>query len=106
VRAAAGTGGFQGACPARATPDQEINVPKSRVRRKAVYTPPPRSAKAQVSPRWLVPTMLACLVIGLAWIALFYVTGQNLPLPGLGPWNLGIGFGFIIAGLGLATRWR
>jgi hypothetical protein len=50
--------------------------------------------------------MIGCLVIGVAWIALFYITGQSLPLPALGPWNLGIGFGFIIAGLGLATRWR
>jgi hypothetical protein len=81
-------------------------VPKSRGRAKAVYTPPPRPDKAKVSPRWLVPTMLGCLVVGLAWIALFYITGQNLPLPGLGPWNLAIGFAFIIGGLGLATKWR
>ena len=45
-------------------------------------------------------------VVGVAWIALFYITGQDLPLPSLGPWNLAIGFGFIIAGLGLATKWR
>jgi Cell division protein CrgA len=81
-------------------------VPKSRGRTKAVYTPPARSTKAKVSPPWLAPTMIGCLVIGVAWIALFYITGQSMPLPALGPWNLGIGFGFIIAGLGLATRWR
>jgi len=81
-------------------------VPKSRSRPKAVYTPPPRSAKAKVSPRWLVPTMIGCLVVGLAWIALFYITGQSLPLPALGPWNLTTGVGFIVAGLGLATKWR
>jgi cell division protein CrgA len=81
-------------------------VPKSRVRSKAVYTPPPRSVKSKVSPPWLVPTMLGCLVIGLAWIALFYITGQNLPVRALAAWNLAIGFTFIIAGLGLATRWR
>ena len=81
-------------------------MPKSRVRSKAVYTPPPRSAKSKVSPRWLVPTMISCLVVGLAWIALYYVTGQNLPVAALAQWNLLIGFGFIVAGLGLATRWR
>ena len=37
--------------------------------------------------------------------ALFYITAQELPLPSLGPWNLAIGFGFIVAGLGLATKW-
>jgi len=81
-------------------------VPKSRGRAKAVYTPPPRSSKAKVSAPWLVPTMIGCLVAGVAWIALFYITGQKLPLPSLGPWNLLIGFGLIVAGLGLATRWR
>ncbi|HUZ37370.1 MAG TPA: cell division protein CrgA [Streptosporangiaceae bacterium] len=82
-------------------------MPKSRVRSKAVYTPPTRSSRAKVSPRWLVPTMVGCLVVGLAWIALFYITGQNLPIRAIGaPWNLAIGFSFIVAGLGLATRWR
>jgi hypothetical protein len=50
--------------------------------------------------------MLGCLIVGLAWIALFYITGQNLPLPALGPWNLAIGFAFVVAGLGFATKWR
>jgi len=87
--------------------DQETTVPKSRVRSKAVYTPPPRSAKAQVSPRWLVPAMLGSLLVGLAWIALFYVTSGNNPAQSvIGSWNLVIGFGFIIAGVALATKWR
>jgi hypothetical protein len=82
-------------------------VPKSRTRSKAVYTPPPRSSKAKVSPRWLVPTMLGCLLLGLAWIALYYVTSGNTPLQdSIGTWNLVIGFGFIIAGVGLSTKWR
>jgi hypothetical protein len=81
-------------------------VPKSRVRSKAVYTPPPRSARSKVSPRWLVPAMLGCLVIGLAWIALFYVTQGSLPVSALSDWNLVIGFGFIISGGVLSTKWR
>lgn len=81
-------------------------MPKSRVRKKTVYTPPPRSTKAQVSPPWLVPMMLACLIIGLAWIATFYVSGQNLPVAALHNWNLVIGFALIVAGTMLATKWR
>jgi hypothetical protein len=51
--------------------------------------------------------MLACLLIGLAWIALFYVTGGTTPVQSaLGDWNLVLGFGFIIAGVALSTRWR
>jgi hypothetical protein len=82
-------------------------VPKSRVRSKAVYTPPPKSSKSKVSPRWLVPTMLGCLLLGLAWIALFYITAGSTPVQHpIGDWNLVIGFGFIIVGVGLSTKWR
>ena len=82
-------------------------MPKSRVRSKAVYTPPQRSTKAKVSPRWLVPAMLGCLLLGLAWIVLYYVTSGSTPLQdSIGAWNLVIGFGFIIAGVGLSTKWR
>jgi hypothetical protein len=82
-------------------------VPKSRVRKKVVYTPPPKSAKAKVSPRWLVPAMVGCFLIGIVWISLFYVTqGDMAGLRTLGDWNLVVGFGFFIAGLMLATRWR
>lgn len=82
-------------------------MPKSRVRSKAVYTPPPRpSAKSKVSPRWLVPAMLACLILGLAWIAVFYVTQGTLPVSALADWNLVVGFVFIIGGVVLSTKWR
>jgi hypothetical protein len=82
-------------------------VPKSRVRKKSVYTAPPRPAKAKFSAPWLAPTMIACLLIGLAWIAVFYISGGNIiGMRALGDWNLVIGFGFIIAGVGLSTRWR
>ena len=83
-------------------------MPKSRVRKKPVYTPPPsRSPKRAVSPAWLAPTMIAALVIGLVWIALYYVTQADMPvLRSLGGWNLVGGFGLIIIGVVLATRWR
>jgi hypothetical protein len=86
--------------------DQEIAVPKSRVRSKAVYTPPTRSAKSKVSPPWLVPTMLGALIIGLVWIVIFYVSSSKLPVSALGAWNLVIGFAFLVVGVVLATRWH
>jgi hypothetical protein len=85
-------------------------VPKSKVRKKAVYTPPQKSQKVEVSPRWLAPTMVACWLVGLAWISTFYVTASTdtrVPLmTGLSNWNLAIGFVLIIMGLVLAVRWR
>ena len=81
-------------------------MPKSRVRSKAVYTPPPRSSKAKVSPRWLVPAMLGSLLLGLAWISTYYISNQNLPVSALGAWNLVVGFGFIVSGVVLSTKWH
>ncbi|KAB2344736.1 cell division protein CrgA [Actinomadura rudentiformis] len=83
---------------------------KSKVRKKAVYTPPQKSKAPEVSPRFLVPTMITLWLLGLAWIAVFYVTastGTDIPvMTDLGNWNLGIGFTAIILGVILSTRWR
>ena len=84
-------------------------MPKSRVRKKPVYTPPAAavSRKRVVSPPWLVPTMIVSLLAGLAWIALYYVTQADMPgLRSLGGWNLVCGFALIVAGVVLATKWH
>jgi hypothetical protein len=95
---------------APAAQGDRTNVAKSKVRKKAVYTPPQKSTGPQVSPRWLVPTMCVLWLVGLAWIATFYVTastGTNVPfMSDLGNWNLGIGFTAIIAGVIMSTKWR
>jgi Cell division protein CrgA len=87
---------------------QEAVVPKSRVRKKAVYTPPPpKSGRRKVSAPWVGPTIVACLIVGLAWIVVFYTTQDTVPgLSALGAWNLVVGFAFIIGGVTLSTRWR
>ncbi len=83
-------------------------MPKSRVRKRTVYTPPPpKSRRRKVSPPWVAPTIVACLIVGLAWIVVYYVTqGSVAGLSALGAWNLVIGFVLIIAGVTLSTRWR
>jgi hypothetical protein len=84
-------------------------VPKSRVRKKSVYTPPPtkRSSKAKVSPSWIAPTMVVSALLGLAWIVLYYLTnGGPAWMAPLGGWNLVCGFGLIVASVILATQWR
>jgi hypothetical protein len=51
--------------------------------------------------------MVGCFLIGIAWLAVYYVTGSRAAgLGTLGGYNLLIGFAFILAGFGLATRWR
>ncbi len=83
-------------------------MPKSRLRRRNAYTPPEGTPKAVRvgSPPWLVPVMVACFVIGLLWVVTYYVTQTEYPIGSLHLWNMGIGFGFIIVGFVLSTRWK
>jgi hypothetical protein len=86
-------------------------VPKSRIRKKTDYTPPPannREAQAikLTNRSWVAPVMLALFLIGLAWIVMFYVTDTRLPVEALGNWNIVVGFGFIAAGFGVSTQWK
>jgi hypothetical protein len=88
-------------------------VPESRKRKKVAYTPPADAGtrkKNRPSPRWLPPLMLALFGIGVLWLVVFYISqGDMFGLPGaqaLHNGNLLVGFGFIIAGFGLATQWR
>ena len=83
-------------------------MPKSRVRKRTVYTPPPpKTARRKVSAPWVGPTIVVCLVVGLAWIVTYYLSKRfDTRHIRLGAWNLVVGFAFIIAGVTLSTRWR
>jgi hypothetical protein len=82
-------------------------VPKSRVRAKPAYTPPPtRSPKKASSPPWVAGSMVVAFLIGIVWLVMFYVTGGDLPVKSINSWNLLVGFGFIMAGFGIATQWK
>jgi hypothetical protein len=51
--------------------------------------------------------MIALLVIGLAWVVMYYVASGVIPfMADLGAWNIAIGFAFMFAGLMVATRWK
>jgi hypothetical protein len=90
-------------------------VPKSKVRKKSAYTPPEgvvagRAGQARAlkpSPRWYAPVMVTLMVLGLLWIAVFYVAGERIPfMASLDVWNFAIGFGLMVAGLIMSMRWR
>ena len=83
-------------------------MPKSRIRRRNAYVPPegtPRAVRVG-SPPWLVPLMVACFVLGLLWVVTYYVTQTDYPIGSIGLGNMAIGFGFIILGFVLSTRWK
>jgi hypothetical protein len=50
--------------------------------------------------------MLGLFIIGLAWIVVYYLTQGDYPVPSLDNWNLVAGFGVLIAGFVMATRWK
>ncbi|MCA0147038.1 cell division protein CrgA [Blastococcus sp. LR1] len=90
-------------------------MPKSKVRKKSVYTPPEEALRArggqakvlQPSPRWYAPVMVGLMLIGLLWIVVYYVAGDRIPfLVSLSAWNFAIGFGVMVAGLLMSMRWR
>jgi hypothetical protein len=86
-------------------------VPESHVRKKDDYTPPPKpvtttNAKKIRSTAWVAPTMVTLLVLGLAWVVVYYLTQAELPIAALGDWNLAIGLALIAAGCVVATRWK
>lgn len=81
-------------------------MPESRSRKKPAYVPPPAKAAPLTSPGWLVPVMVGLMVAGLVWIVVTYITQSRYPVPGIGQWNLAVGFVLIITGFGLTTRWH
>jgi hypothetical protein len=46
------------------------------------------------------------LIVGLLWIVVYYVSATAYPIPGVGVWNLVIGFGVMLSGFAMAMRWR
>ena len=88
-------------------------MPESKGRKKETrYVPEQPKGERKVakigSPAWLAPVMVACFVIGLVYIVVYYIAGAQIPvMRDLSPLiNVGIGFGFIVVGFALSMRWR
>ncbi|WP_405018619.1 cell division protein CrgA [Kitasatospora sp. NBC_00070] len=84
-------------------------MPKSRLRKKSDYTPPPSgttAVKISSGRGWVAPLMLALFLVGLVWIVTYYVTSGSWPIQDWGNWNILAGFGFIAAGFGVSTQWK
>ena len=46
------------------------------------------------------------VVLGLLWVVVYYVSQTDYPIGSIGVWNMAIGFGLIILGFLLSTRWK
>ena len=91
-------------------------MPKSKVRKKSEYTPRTASSASSLSsgtkalapsPTWYPIVMVTVLVVGLAWIAVYYIAGDKVPvIQDIGAWNFAVAFGIMMVGLVMAVRWR
>ena len=90
-------------------------MPKSKVRKKPETSARPSAATPtrtlSPSPTWYPIVMAAVLVLGLAYMVVYYLTssGTNPHIPvmaDLHAWNFAVGFGVMLLGLVMAVRWR
>ncbi len=88
-------------------------MPKSKVRKKSVYTAPadqrtPMKVRvAGPSHPVYVAVMLGLMLLGLLWLVVNYLAVDKIPLlSDLGNWNFLIGFALMIIGLLMTMRWR
>jgi len=99
-------------------------VPKSRVRKKKVYSAPTEvrrtesTRRRRPSPRWVPIAAIVLIVAGIGWLVTYYLVGGSPdwafgpfraaggPEGGLGAWNLAIGFSMLVASLAVLTQWR
>ncbi|WP_427876037.1 cell division protein CrgA [Gardnerella sp. 2492-Sm] len=62
-----------------------------------------KGTKANAS--WFVPLFCALMIIGLLWAVVYYLN-PNLPVPGIGAWNLVIALVIVMAGFVMTMWWR
>ncbi|WP_285727952.1 cell division protein CrgA [Psychromicrobium xiongbiense] len=83
---------------------------KSRRRTRSAETSQQSSKAIKPNPVWFKPVMFGLMILGLLWIIVYYITsmspGGSWPVPSLGAWNIAIGFGIVIIGFLMTTRWR
>jgi len=82
-----------------------VAVSKKRNKSNAVKVPRSATKPQSENPKWLVPTFSALLLLGLAWILVYYISRGQYPVE-IGNFNIFIGFAMLLAAMGLLTRWK
>ncbi len=84
-------------------------MPESKSRKKTAKVSKtaqqPKPVKTGNAP-WFLPVLLTLMVLGLLWIVVAYLLRMSGPIPGIGNWNLVVGFAILISGFLMTTRWR
>lgn len=84
------------------------SVEKKKSKKSTEPKPTPtKRVKPPSSRRWVPPTFITVGLLGVAWLIVYYVAGQNIPVMSeLGNWNILIGMGGLAAAFVIATLWR
>ena len=67
---------------------------------------PTSTSDKRPSPLWLPVTAVSLIVAGIGWLVVYYLSETAYPVQAWGYWNLAIGFGAMVAALGLLSKWR
>ncbi|WFR84082.1 cell division protein CrgA [Arthrobacter sp. Y-9] len=82
-------------------------MPESKQRRRVSRPAAATQGKAiKPTPTWYKAVMFGLMILGLLWIMTFYISSGLLPIPALSGWNIGVGFGLLLVGFLMTTRWR
>lgn len=60
-------------------------------------------------PKWYKVLMFGLMIVGLLWIVVFYIAamqGIQVPIPGIGNWNIMCGFALALIGFIMMMGWR
>lgn len=61
------------------------------------------------APVWYKALMFSLLILGLLWIVTYYIAAMvavEIPIPGIGNYNILIGFGIALVGFIMMMGWR
>jgi hypothetical protein len=58
------------------------------------------------NPVWFKPIMFGFMLIGLLWILVYYISSAQLPIAGIGGFNILVGFGIALVGFLMTLWWR
>lgn len=78
----------------------------ARTKQKSERAEATRSGDDAPNAVWFKPIMFGLMLLGLAWIIVFYVSQGTLPVQELKDWNILVGFGILFVGFLMTTRWR
>jgi hypothetical protein len=84
----------------RAEAEEKLESKRAKEAKAAEFKP--------VAP-WYKVVMFGLMILGLLWIVTFYIAQMvsvDIPVPGIGNWNILIGFGLALIGFIMMMGWR